>query len=274
MSNINRVIRNFYLAFTITAFCGVNATHAVTATGPSVNLFNAATIESLSNTSKTARALESSLEKVINQLETQTALYESAECTRSNDAGCVQLRKGVKKNYAELLNQIQEQLPEIKRNITETRDALGEQMVSELGRKMSPGDLQRLLAGRHGKMTPSAPAIGKAKTGRLSGLFEGYYNLVRRGGNSSGNSAVLASQLYIDAVYSASYLDLIGAEIDSQHTELLLELEWGELAAQMSGTVGNVKQLLWGSEDMRQDILNVGLQSSQPQEAFADLYVD
>jgi len=32
--------------------------------------------------------------------------------------------------------------------------------------------------------------------------------------------------------------------------------------------------LLWGTEDMRQDILNVGLQSSQPQEAYADLYVD
>jgi len=123
-------------------------------------------------------------------------------------------------------------------------------------------------------MTPSAPVLGKAKAGRLSGLFEGYYNLVRRSGNSSGNSTVLASQLYIDAVHSANYLDLIGAEIDSQHTELLLELEWGELTAQMTGTVGSVKQLLWGTEDMRQDILNVGLQSSQPQEAFADLYVD
>lgn len=274
MSNVIPSIRGFSLALAITAFGGVTTAHAVTATGPSVNLFNAATIESLSNTSKTARALESSLEKVINQLETQTALYESAGCASSNDAGCIQLRKGVKKNYAELLNEIQEQLPEIKRNITSTRDALGKQMVSELGRKMSPGDLQRLLAGRHGKLTPSAPALGKAKTGRLSGLFEGYYNLVRRGGNSSGNSTVLASQLYIDAVHSVNYLDLIGAEIDSQHTELLLELEWGELTAQMTGTVGNVKQLLWGTEDMRQDILNVGLQSSQPQEAYADLYVD
>jgi hypothetical protein len=274
MSNINHAIRSFSLVLTITVLAGNGSAHAVTATGPSVNLFNAATIESLSNTSKTARALESSLEKVINQLETQAALYESADCALSNDAGCVQLRKGVKKNYAELLNQIQEQLPEIKRNIAETRDALGEQMASELGRKMSPGDLQRLLAGRHGKMTPSSPALGKAKTGRLSGLFEGYYNLVRRGGNSSGNSAVLASQLYIDAVHSANYLGLIGAEIDSQHTELLLELEWGELTAQMTGTVDNVKQLLWGSEEMRQDILNVGLQNGQPQEAFADLYVD
>lgn len=274
MSHIITTLRGFSLALTVTVFGGVTSAHAVTATGPSVNLFNAATIESLSNTSKTARALESSLEPVISQLETQTALYESADCASSNDAGCVQLRKGVKKNYAELLDQIQAQLPEIKRNISETRDALGKQMVSELGRKMSPGDLQRVLAGRHGKMTPSAPSLGSAKAGRLSGLFEGYYNLVRRDGNSSGNSTVLASQLYIDAVHSANYLDLIGAEIDSQHTELLLELEWGELTAQMTGTVGNVKELLWGGNDMRQNILNVGLQTEKPQKAFADLYVD
>ena len=248
--------------------------HAITASGPSVNLFNAETLESLSNTSKTARALESSLEQVIAKLETQTSLYESADCPTTNDAGCRQLRQGIKKNYAALLEQIRDQLPEIKQSIATTRDALGKQMVSELGRKMTPGDIQRLLAGRRSKIASPSPTLGQAKTGRLSGLFEGYYNLVRRGGNSPGNSAVLASQLYIDAVHSADYLDLIAAEIDSQHTELLLELEWGELTAQMTGTVGSVKALLWGSEDIRGDILNVGLEIVDNTKEFSDLYID
>jgi hypothetical protein len=85
---------------------------------------------------------------------------------------------------------------------------------------------------------------------------------------------VLAAQLYTDSVSSAKYLDLIEAEIDSQHTELLLELEWVELTAQMNGTVDNVKTLLWGGTDDRLELLNIGLEYTSDQQAFSDLYVN
>ena len=85
---------------------------------------------------------------------------------------------------------------------------------------------------------------------------------------------MLAAQLYIDSVNSAEYLDLIEAEIDSQHTELLLELEWAELTDQMTGTVDNVKKFLWGGADDRQELLNIGLEYTSEQQAFSDLYVN
>ena len=85
---------------------------------------------------------------------------------------------------------------------------------------------------------------------------------------------MLAAQLYTDSVSSAKYLDLIEAEIDSQHTELLLELEWVELTAQMNGTVDNVKTLLWGGTDDRLELLNIGLEYTSDQQAFSDLYVN
>ena len=65
----------------------------------------------------------------------------------------------------------------------------------------------------------------------------------------------------------------IEAEIDSQHTELMLELEWVELTAQMNGTVDNVKTLLWGGTDNRHELLDIGLEYTAEKQAFSDLYV-
>jgi hypothetical protein len=106
-------------------------------------------------------------------------------------------------------------------------------------------------------------------------LFEGYYKLVKRNGVGADSGAVLASELYLDSMYSAKYLDLIEAEIDSQQTELLLELEWVDLTAQMNGTVGNVKRLLWGDVGDREELLNIGLEPLVETKAtFSDLYVN
>jgi hypothetical protein len=168
---------------------------------------------------------------------------------------------------------MQDQLPDIRASIEKTRDALADRMQSELGRKMTPGDLQRLVSGRSSKTGANGNSMKQNKGSRLSGLFESYYRLVQRNGGSSGSGTVLAAQLYIDSVNSAQYLDLIEAEIDSQHTELMLELEWVELTAQMNGTVDNVKTLLWGGTDNRHELLDIGLEYTAEKQAFSDLYV-
>ena len=72
---------------------------------------------------------------------------------------------------------------------------------------------------------------------------------------------------------SLYYLDLIEAEIGSQSTELVLELEWGELTDQISSTVTDVKALLWGDVDQSQEILEVGLSDVSPQDEYHDLLV-
>ena len=56
---------------------------ATVGTGPAINLFTPMSIESLSATSKSAKALESSLETLIEKLETQSSLYEAANCSVS-----------------------------------------------------------------------------------------------------------------------------------------------------------------------------------------------
>ena len=101
-------------------------------------------------------------------------------------------------------------------------------------------------------------------------MFSRYYELVKRGGRQADALPVLASQIYLDSVQSLYFLDLIEAEIGSQSTELVLELEWGELTDQISATVGDVKVLLWGEEDRAQDILEVGLQESASRDGLLE----
>jgi len=254
---------------------GPQVSTATVGTGPAINLFTPVSIESLSATSKNAKALESSLESLIERLETQSSLYEAANCAVATDSGCRNLLRGMKETYRALLVEMQDHLPEIRESIEVTRDSLANQMQMELGRKMTPGDLQRLLAGRDGFSDPLHSQRSSTKGGRLSGLFEGYYKLVKRNGVGADSGAVLASELYLDSMYSAKYLDLIEAEIDSQQTELLLELEWVDLTAQMNGTVGNVKRLLWGDVGDREELLNIGLEPLVETKAtFSDLYVN
>jgi hypothetical protein len=112
-----------------------------------------------------------------------------------------------------------------------------------------------------------------ARQGKLSKMFSRYYELVKRGGKQADALPVLASQIYLDSMESLYFLDLIEAEIGSQSTELVLELEWGELTDQISATVTDVKALLWGETDRSEDILEVGLEEPAPQDTYADLLV-
>jgi hypothetical protein len=72
---------------------------------------------------------------------------------------------------------------------------------------------------------------------------------------------------------SLYFLDLIEAEIGSQSTELVLELEWGELTDQITATVTDVKALLWGEEYQGREILEVGLETDTPGDSYSDLLV-
>jgi len=114
---------------------GPQVSTATVGTGPAINLFTPVSIESLSATSKNAKALESSLESLIERLETQSSLYEAANCAVATDSGCQNLLRGMKETYRALLVEMQDHLPEIRESIEVTRDSLANQMQMELGRK-------------------------------------------------------------------------------------------------------------------------------------------
>jgi hypothetical protein len=241
---------------------------------PKINLFPTSVVESLSQTSRTARDMESGMYEVVAKLDKQKQAYESTHCDNSDDQGCLQLRKAIRGSYKEMLDVMQASIPEMRTSLDSTVDSMGSSIRGELGRKMTPADVQRILGGRTSSVQGMTPASGNAaRQGKLSKMFARYYELVKRGGKQSDALPVLASQIYLDSMQSLYFLDLIEAEIGSQSTELVLELEWGELTDQISSTVTDVKALLWGDLDQSQDILEVGLAEASPQDEYHDLLV-
>lgn len=243
-------------------------------TRPRINLFPTSVVDDLSATSRAAMEMENAMYRIVERLETQKEAYLSTGCDGSDDPGCLQLRKGIRGSYNELLETMQAGIPRMRGSLQDTAESMGTSLRSEIGRKMTPADVQRLLAGRAPAAEGLQPSLGSGqRQGKLSRMFSRYYELVRRGGSQSDGLPVLASQIYLDSMQSLYFLDLIEAEIGSQSTELVLELEWGELTDQITATVTDVKALLWGETDGNQVILEVGLETEQPQESFNDLLV-
>ena len=241
---------------------------------PKINLFPTAVVESLSETSRAARDMESGMYEVVAKLDKQKQAYDSTHCDNSEDRGCVELRKAIRASYKEMLDVMQSSIPAMRTSLDATATSMGTSLRSEIGRKMTPADVQRILAGRSASNQALPRSVARtARQGKLSKMFSRYYDLVRRGGKQADALPVLASQIYLDSVESLYFLDLIEAEIGSQSTELVLELEWGELTDQISATVTDVKALLWGETDRSQDILEVGLETPLQQDAYHDLLV-
>lgn len=241
---------------------------------PRINLFPTSVVENLSDTSRAARDMESGMYEVVAKLDKQKQAYEGTNCNDSDDPGCVQLRKAIRATYKEMLDVMQSSIPEMRTSLDATASSMGASLRSELGRKMTPGDVQRVLAGRSASaQAMPRPGSSGARQGKLSKMFSRYYELVKRGGRQSDALPVLASQIYLDSMQSLYFLDLIEAEIGSQSTELVLELEWGELTDQISATVTDVKALLWGEADSSREILEVGLETATQQDVYSDLLV-
>ena len=241
---------------------------------PKINLFPTSVVESLSETSRAARDMESGMYEVVAKLDKQKQAYDSTHCDNSDDRGCVELRKAIRGSYKEMLDVMQSSIPQMRSSLDATASSMGSSLRSELGRKMTPADVQRILAGRSASNQGLPHSVSPAaRQGKLSKMFSRYYELVRRGGKQADALPVLASQIYHDSVESLYFLDLIEAEIGSQSTELVLELEWGELTDQISATVTDVKALLWGETDRSQDILEVGLETPLQQDTYYDLLV-
>ncbi len=241
---------------------------------PRVNLFPTSVVESLSETSRTAKDMEGSMYEVVARLDKQKQVYESTHCNNSEDAGCVQLRRAIRGSYKEMLDVMQSSIPAMRDSLDVTVDAMGNSLRGEIGRKMTPGDVQRILGGRTDSVQGMPAAVSSSnRQGKLSRMFSRYYELVKRGGRQADALPVLASQIYLDSMQSLYYLDLIEAEIGSQSTELVLELEWGELTDQISSTVTDVKTLLWGDADQGREILEIGLSEPNPEDEYQDLLV-
>jgi hypothetical protein len=218
--------------------------------GPTINLFPTSVVENLQQSAESARAMENSMEGIVAKLDNQMALYQESHCDRSDmDAGCSQIKRGLSDTYTQMLDQMAAQLPAMKQAMQSTAKTLGKNLRLELGKKMTPLDLQRLIQGKASDAQSVRQRNGK-RQGRMSSMLSAYHKLITVSSHNKQSQAMLAAEFYADASETLEYIDLIQMEIDQSKVIGGLSSLWnGEPSEQMTQVVGNVKALLFGEID-------------------------
>nr|WP_319394772.1 hypothetical protein [uncultured Desulfobacter sp.] len=239
---------SYFIKIITTAFClAVLAVFQVqAANAPRLNLFPSDVTEHLSNTGAVAGAMEESLKSVIQDLETQSRLYNETGCQRSNDPGCSAIANQISNKYSEMLSIMKENLPEMKQAIRATNNGIGKNLRKELGRKTTPSDIQALLSNN------AKPKVFKGRYS-LSSRFAKYHKMISSG--SKNTLATLAAEIYLDSREVLNMIDMMEAEIAQQQTLIKLGSMYGTLTPEMMSTVDAVKTVIFGEPEDQGGIL-------------------
>ena len=214
---------------------------------PQLKLFPRDVTDMLKETGATARAMENSLRGVIGRFDKQTKLFEESSCAPdSSDQACKDIAEQISQTYQEMLDVMQESLPKMKQNIEATSKELGIRMRRQLGQKVSPAEIQNTL----GKESKPEVTSGRFS---LSKRFSQYHSLIS---SNQQSLTVLAAEIYLDTSSVAEWIDLMEAEIGRQQTIIELGRMYGSLTSEMVGTVDNVKNIVFGEEEIREGALS------------------
>ncbi len=215
--------------------------------GPALKLFPQDVTEQLSLTGKVAKAMENELKDVIKGFETQLELSQATSCDQQSDEpGCQEIAKQIGDHYQKMLDIMKNNLPEMKSTIKATNKGIEKRLRTQLGRKSTPADIQRMLGNQ---------AMPKVTKGRfsLSKRFEKYHRLISSGAKGS-SLAKLASEIYLDSAEVIKWVDLMEAEMIRQETIIRLGRMYGTITPEMESTVDAVKNIIFGEAEDESDI--------------------
>ena len=216
---------------------------------PTIRLFPTTVVENIKATGETAKAMEDGLQAIISDLEQQMMLYRQSKCDGAEaDPGCNEIVKQLGQKYMEMLDRMEAQLPKMETSVQATSDSLEKRIRQELGRKMTPRGLQKMLGGAG---TPINRTRGQTRAGRLSEKFTKYYELVALGPRpgAGGSLAAVASEIYLDAREVKDLIALTRDEIG--RSKLLVELNqaYGLITPEMFEMVAGVKGVIFGESE-------------------------
>jgi len=249
---IDRARRHATLGLILAAAILLLAQSALANT-PTIRLFPTTVVEDLRQTGNVARDMETGLQEVIGRLDQQQQLYQQSKCDGAeNDAGCQRLARQIGATYLEMLTIMEERLPDMEHTVNNTRISLEKGLRNELGKKMTPWELQETLVGKTavtGESQPSPTLRGRSGM-RLSERFKQYYQLVASSGSKSDQSlAVLASDIYLDMEETSLLIERTRQEIARATLMEQLNQSFGIITPEMMEVVGGVKSILFGDEE-------------------------
>ena len=216
-------------------------------TSPTLRLFPTTVVENIKHTSETAKAMEADLQSVIEQLNQQEELYGASKCEGAeSEPGCREITEQMSQNYLEMLNLIESRLPSMEDSVRATNTSLERRIRKELGRKITPRGLQKLLA--KNALKSAEPTHYNRRSGRLSEKFRQYYRLVatapRTG--SGGSLAAVAAEIYLDTQEVQDLIALTRDEISRAKLMIDLDQIYGIITPEMFEMVGRVKTIIFG----------------------------
>ncbi len=222
---------------------------------PTIRLFPTTVVEDLRQTGNVARDMETGLQEVIGRLDQQQQLYEESKCDGAeNDSGCQRLARQIGATYLEMLTIMEERLPDMEHTVNNTRVSLEKGLRNELGKKMTPWELQETLIGKAAtnSAAETSPTLRGRSGMRLSERFKQYYQLVATSGSQSDQSlAVLASDIYLDMEETSVLIERTRQEIARATLMEQLNQSFGIITPEMMEVVGGVKSILFGDEETR-----------------------
>jgi hypothetical protein len=222
---------------------------------PTIRLFPTTVVEDLRQTGNVARDMETGLQEVIGRLDQQQQLYQESKCDGAeNDSGCQRLARQIGATYLEMLTIMEERLPDMEHTVNNTRISLEKGLRNELGKKMTPWELQETLVGKAATNTAAeaSPTLRGRSGMRLSERFKQYYQLVATSGSQSDQSlAVLASDIYLDMEETSVLIERTRQEIARATLMEQLNQSFGIITPEMMEVVGGVKSILFGDEESR-----------------------
>jgi hypothetical protein len=151
-----------------------------------------------------------------------------------------------------MLTIMEERLPDMEHTVNNTRISLERGLRNELGKKMTPWQLQETLVGEAATNaeTQSSPTLRGRSGMRLSERFRTYYQLVATSGSRGDQSlAVLASDIYLDMEETSVLIERTRQEIARATLMEQLNQSFGIITPEMMEVVGGVKTILFGDED-------------------------
>lgn len=220
------------------------------ASSPAIQLFPTSVIENIKQTGDTAKSMEMEIQDTINALERQMQVYTDSKCMGENmDEGCGAIAKQLGQTYKEMLTIMEKNLPSMEQSVTMTRDSLKSRISSEMGRKMTPRQLQKMLQGtKKEKRTNQRRSNNKAS---LSHRFRQYYDLISTNSarNGRGSVAVVASELYLDTEEVLNLIALTRDEIGREKLIIDVNNNYGSVTPEMVSMVAGVKSILFGEDE-------------------------
>lgn len=218
-------------------------------TGPVVRLFPTTVLEDIRETSQVAEDMENNLQEVIRRLDMQQQLYNESLCQGADaDAGCERIARQIGASYLEMLEVMNERLPDMEASVESTKSSLEKRLRDELGLRTTPTTLQENLLGQ----SPAAvqreqPALRGRSGVRLSDRFQQYYELVATSSSSQRQSlAVVAADIYLDMEDASTLIAATRQEIARAALMEQLNQSFGVITPEMAQVVGGVKEILFG----------------------------